>query len=69
MFQRDFPSVIRSSKLHMTAQVFVRPVLLPAASLFRTAAGLEMFRNAYVMYWAITAIGVATLVYAVGTKR
>jgi len=50
-------------------QVFVRPVLLPAASLFRTAAGLEMFRNAYVMYWAITAIGVATLVYAVGTKR
>jgi len=38
-FQTGFPSIIRSSKLHIQRQVFVRPVLLPAASLARLAAG------------------------------
>jgi len=39
MFQTGFPSVIRSSKLHIQRQVFFRPLLLPAASLARLAAG------------------------------
>ena len=39
MFQTVFPSIIRSSKLHIQRQVFVRPLLLPAASLVRLAAG------------------------------
>ena len=38
MFQTVFPSIIRSSKLNTQRQVFVRPVLLPAASL----AGMEL---------------------------
>ena len=33
MFQMVFPSITRSSKLHIQHQVFVRPLLLPAASL------------------------------------
>jgi len=32
LFQTAFPSVIRSSNLHIQSQVFVRPLLLPAAS-------------------------------------
>jgi len=32
MFQTVFQSIIRSSKLHIHRQVFVRPILLPAAS-------------------------------------
>jgi len=32
-FRRGFPSITRSSKLHTQRQVFVRPILLPAASL------------------------------------
>ena len=32
MFQTVFPSIIRSSKLHIQHQAFVRPLLLPAAS-------------------------------------
>jgi len=39
MFQTSFPSIIRSSKLHIQRQVFVRPLLLPAASLAGLAAG------------------------------
>ena len=41
MFQTAFPSIIRSSKLHIQRQVFVfvRPILLPAASPARLAAG------------------------------
>jgi len=39
MFQTVFPSIIGSSKLHIERQVFVRPLLLPAASLARLAAG------------------------------
>ena len=31
-FQTAFPSIIRSSKLHIQRPVFVRPILLPAAS-------------------------------------
>jgi len=33
MFQTVFPSIIRSSKLHIQRHVFVRPLLLPAAPL------------------------------------
>ena len=33
MFQTGFPSIVRSSKLHIQRQAFVRPILLPAASL------------------------------------
>jgi hypothetical protein len=33
MFQTGFPSIIRSSKLHIQRQAFVSPLLLPAASL------------------------------------
>ena len=32
MFQTVFLSIIRSSKLHIQRQAFVRPLLLPAAS-------------------------------------
>jgi len=39
MFQTGFPSIARSSKLHIQRQVFVRPLLLTAASLARLAAG------------------------------
>jgi len=42
MFQTGFPFIIRSSKLHIQRQAFVRPILLPAASLTvlaRLAAG------------------------------
>jgi len=39
MFQTFFPSIIRSSKLHIQRQVCVRTILLPAASLARLAAG------------------------------
>ena len=39
MFQTGFPSIIKSSKLHIQRQVFVRPLLLPATSLSRLAAG------------------------------
>ena len=42
-FQTVFPFT-RSSKLHIQCQVFVRPILLPAASL----AGLTL----YVQFWA-----------------
>jgi len=33
MFQTVFPSIIRSTKLHIERQAFVRPLLLPTASL------------------------------------
>ena len=39
MFQTVFPSIIRSTKLHIQRQEFVRPLLLPAANLARLAAG------------------------------
>ena len=39
MFQTGFPSIIRSSKLHIQRQAFVRPLLLPAAGVPRLAAG------------------------------
>jgi len=32
MFQTVFPSINTTSKLHIERQVFVRPILLPAAS-------------------------------------
>ena len=37
MFQTGFPSIVRSSKLHIQRQVFVRTILLLAANL----AGME----------------------------
>ena len=39
MFQTGFPSIISSLKLHIEHQIFVRLLLLPAASLARLAAG------------------------------
>jgi len=33
MFQTVFPFIVRSLKLHIQRQVFVRPILIPAASL------------------------------------
>ena len=39
VIQTVFPSIVRSSKLHIQRQVFVRPLLLPAANLARLAAG------------------------------
>ena len=38
-FRRVFPSIISSSKLHIQRQVFVRPLLLPAARQARLATG------------------------------
>jgi len=38
MFQKVFPTIIRSSKLHIQSQAFVIPLLLPAASL----VGMEL---------------------------
>ena len=35
VFQTGFPSIIRSTKLHIQRQAFVRTLLLPAASLAR----------------------------------
>jgi len=32
MFQTGFPSIVRSSKLHIQRQACVRPLLLPVAS-------------------------------------
>jgi len=37
-FRRFFRPIIRSSKLHIQRQLFVRPILLPAASLARVTA-------------------------------
>jgi len=50
MFQTVFPSIIRSSKLHIQRQVFVRPLLLPAAGLVRLTAGNS--NGLYVQFWA-----------------
>jgi len=52
MFQTGFSSIIRSSKLHIQLQVFVRPIPLPAASLARLAAGSGIGLTLYVQFWA-----------------
>jgi len=52
MFQTVFPPIIRSSKLHIQRQVFDRPILLPAASLARLAAGSSIGLTLYVQFWA-----------------
>jgi len=52
MFQTGFPPIIRSSKLHIQRQAFVRPLLLPAASLARLAAGSSIGVTLYVQFWA-----------------
>jgi len=46
MFQTGFPATIRSSKLHIQSQVFVRTLLLPAVSL----AGMEYHGQALSPY-------------------
>ena len=38
MFQTVFPSIVRSSNLHIQSHVFVRLILLLAANLARLAA-------------------------------
>jgi len=50
MFQTVFPSIIRSSKLHIQRQAFVRLLLLPAASLASLATGSS--NSLYVQFWA-----------------
>jgi hypothetical protein len=68
MFHMGFPSIIRSSKLHIQRQAFVRPILLPAASLaFRPSSGAQnctysirylsdrysdKYLTLYVQFWA-----------------
>jgi len=52
MFQTVFPSIISSSKLHIERQVFVRPLLLPAASLVRLAAGSSIGLTLHVQFCA-----------------
>ena len=52
MFQTVFVSIIRSSKLHIQRPVFVRPLLLPAAILFRLVAGSSIGLTLYVQFWA-----------------
>ena len=55
MFQTVFLSTI-SSKLYIRRQVFVSPIVLPAASLARLAAGstigLTKYLTLYVQFWA-----------------
>ena len=51
-FRQFFPSIIRSSKLHIQLQIFVRPIPLPAASLARLAAGSGIGLTLYVQFWA-----------------
>ena len=48
MFQTVFPSIIRSSKLHIQRQIFVRPVLLSAASQYWT----DKYLTLYLRFWA-----------------
>ena len=45
ILQTGFPSIIRSSKLHIQRQVFVKPLLLPAASLASNSTGLTNTRR------------------------
>ena len=52
MFQTVFLSIIRSSKRHIQRLVFVRPLLLPATSLARLAAGSSNGLTLYVPFWA-----------------
>jgi len=47
MFQAVFPPITRSSKLHIQRQVFVRPILLPAASHLS-----DQYLTRYVQFWA-----------------
>jgi len=50
MFQTGFPSIIGSSKLHIQRQVFVRPLLLPAASLAGLTADSSIGLTLYVQF-------------------
>ena len=53
-FQTVFPSIVRSSKLNIQSQVFVRPLLLPAASLVssRWQYSSDKCPTLYVQFWA-----------------
>ena len=65
MFQTVFPSIIRSSKLHIQRQVFVRPLLLPAASLVRK----QHPGQAGTHYLIATETGVVWAYRTAGTER
>ena len=52
MLRTGFPSIIGSSKLHIQRQVFVRPLLLPAASLAGLTADSSIGLTLYVQFWA-----------------
>jgi len=52
MFQTCFPSIIRSSKLHIQRQVADRPIPLPAGSPVRLAAGSTIGLTLYMQFWA-----------------
>ena len=52
MFQTVFSPIIRSPKLHIQRQAFVRPLLLTAASLARLAAGGSNGLTLYVQFCA-----------------
>ena len=54
MFQTGFPSIIRSSKLHIQRQVFVRPLLLHAATLARSKYQYwsDKYLTLCVQFWA-----------------
>ena len=53
MFQTVFSPIIRSPKLHIQRQAFVRPLLLTAASLARLAAGGSNGLTLYVQFCAL----------------
>jgi hypothetical protein len=50
MFRTVFPSIIRSSKLRISLQVIVRPILLLAASLTKLAAGTSIGLTNWLLY-------------------
>ena len=51
MFQMVFLTIIRSSKVHIQHQVFVRPILLPARLAAGSSNGLT-YLMLYVQFWA-----------------
>ena len=52
MFQTVFPSTIRSSKLHIERQVFVRPILLTAASRQVALLVWQVLEAVCVQFWS-----------------
>jgi len=59
-----FPSIIRSTKLHTERLVFVRPLLLPAASLFiYSCKTLYMFQTVFPSIIRSTKLHIECLVF------